>query len=59
MAIAVIFDLGFATVLTLVLVPTFYRISEDLKFTRVKIGTLVGRLVRRAPEPAPDAPPAP
>ena len=57
MAIAVIFGLSFATVLTLVLVPTFYRISEDLRFTRVRIGTLLGRLVRRSPEP--EAPPTP
>jgi len=42
MAIAVIFGLAFATVLTLVLVPTMYSIAEDLRralrrrFTRVQ-----------------------
>jgi multidrug efflux pump len=39
MAVAVIFGLGFATVLTLVVVPTLYRVSDDL-------GRLAGRLWR-------------
>ena len=38
MAVAVIFGLAFATVLTLVMVPTFYSLVEDLKarFARVR-----------------------
>ena len=40
MAIAVIFGLLFATVLTLVMVPTFYGIAEDIK-------SVPGRLRRR------------
>lgn len=47
MAIAVIFGLGFATVLTLVMVPTLYRIAEDLRAARARIKAALSRLVRR------------
>jgi multidrug efflux pump subunit AcrB len=40
MAVAVIFGLAFATVLTLVMVPTMYSILEDI---RVKVGSLFAR----------------
>lgn len=55
MAIAVIFGLSFATVLTLVMVPTFYSIRED-------IGDRLGRLFSRrssASEPTAPHPTAP
>ncbi|MEO0321945.1 MAG: efflux RND transporter permease subunit [Myxococcota bacterium] len=44
MAVAIIFGLVVATVLTLVMVPTLYSIFEDLKGALQRIG-------RRAPEP--------
>ncbi|MCP4445358.1 MAG: efflux RND transporter permease subunit [Myxococcales bacterium] len=37
MAVAVVSGLGFATVLTLVLVPTMYSIAEDVRNLRVRI----------------------
>lgn len=37
MAVAVVFGLGFATVLTLVLVPTMYSIAEDVRNLRKRI----------------------
>lgn len=45
MAIAVIFGLLFATILTLVMVPTMYSIIEDLK---ARFDTLIGRKVSMA-----------
>ncbi|MCH9688253.1 MAG: efflux RND transporter permease subunit, partial [Deltaproteobacteria bacterium] len=52
MAVAVIFGLAFATVLTLVLVPTMYSILEDLR-------RLPQRLWGRKPAQEPDPPPMP
>ncbi|MBI2893542.1 MAG: efflux RND transporter permease subunit [Deltaproteobacteria bacterium] len=52
MAIAVIFGLGFATVLTLVMVPTLYRIAEDLRAARARVKSALARLVRRTPHSA-------
>ena len=43
MAVAVIFGLAFATVLTLVMVPTFYSIMEDTKLARKKVFSWVKR----------------
>ena len=37
MAVAVVFGLGFATILTLVLVPTMYSIAEDVRNLRKRI----------------------
>jgi multidrug efflux pump subunit AcrB len=37
MAIAVVFGLAFATVLTLVMVPTMYSIAEDVRALRARI----------------------
>jgi HAE1 family hydrophobic/amphiphilic exporter-1 len=45
MAVAVIFGLAFATVLTLVMVPTLYSIVEDV---RVFIRRQLTRLSRRS-----------
>lgn len=49
MAVAVIFGLAFATVLTLVMVPTFYSIREDILLGSLRLW----RWVRREPKPAP------
>ncbi len=49
MAVAVIFGLAFATLLTLVLVPTMYSIFEDL---RVFLRKLFGRFRRAEGTPA-------
>ncbi len=46
MAVAVIFGLGFATILTLVMVPTFYSILEDVRGLMSKF---IGRLQRANP----------
>ena len=43
MAVAVGFGLAFATVLTLVMVPTMYSVVEDV---RMRLGRLVG-MIRR------------
>ena len=44
MAVAVIFGLGFATVLTLVMVPTMYAIAEDIRTGRKRLmAALTGR----------------
>jgi multidrug efflux pump subunit AcrB len=55
MAVAVIFGLAFATVLTLVMVPTLYSISEELKgkmgWTRVTQIKGVPIMVIEAPDP--------
>ena len=37
MAVAVVSGLGFATVLTLVLVPTMYSIAEDIRVFRKRL----------------------
>jgi multidrug efflux pump subunit AcrB len=51
MAVAVIFGLGFATVLTLVMVPTLYSILEDLRGIGVRVrASLAGRRVAVTPE---------
>ena len=52
MAVAVIFGLAFATVLTLVLVPTMYSIMEDLQVKRAKAVTALRRLLGRDTTPA-------
>jgi multidrug efflux pump subunit AcrB/outer membrane protein TolC len=49
MAVAVIFGLTFATLLTLVMVPTFYSINDD--FTRL-VGRVFSRSTAGAPEPS-------
>jgi hypothetical protein len=49
MAVAVIFGLAFATVLTLVVVPTMYHAIEDV---RGVIGWAKGKLGRSTPKPA-------
>jgi multidrug efflux pump len=48
MAIAVIFGLSFATILTLVMVPTFYSIRED-------VGDRLARLLSRPSAPLPSS----
>jgi multidrug efflux pump subunit AcrB len=48
MAVAVIFGLAFSTVLTLVMVPTFYSITEDLR----RLGSKLRGLVIRDEQPA-------
>ncbi len=50
MAVAVIFGLAFATVLTLVMVPTFYSIVEDLRSVTARISGAVKGMF--APRPA-------
>ncbi|MEM6292974.1 MAG: efflux RND transporter permease subunit, partial [Myxococcota bacterium] len=58
MAVAVIFGLAFATVLTLVLVPTLYSILDDLRGLPVRVrGLFGGAAPVRDPEP-PDAEPS-
>src|SRR5690606_23894646 len=52
MAVAVIFGLAFATVLTLVLVPTMYTILEDMRRARAWLWRTLGR---RPKDPAPPA----
>jgi hypothetical protein len=56
MAIAVIFGLAFATILTLVLVPTLYSISEEIKvrmgWNKVTQVAGVPMIVMNAPDPA-------
>ncbi len=51
MAVAVIFGLAFATVLTLVLVPTMYSILDDMRGAGAWIRGKVGRTPAPAPEP--------
>jgi hypothetical protein len=55
MAIAVIFGLAFATLLTLVLVPTLYSIAEEIKvrmgWSRVTQVAGVPMMVINAPDP--------
>ena len=51
MAVAVIFGLAFATVLTLVLVPTLYSILDDLRGLPARVRNLVGGGAQLAPEP--------
>jgi len=48
MAVAIIFGLAVATVLTLVLVPTMYSILEDM---RRAVGWTKDRLSMRPPHP--------
>lgn len=50
MAVAVIFGLAFATLLTLVMVPTFYSIVEDLRRGTSRMWAFVTR--RSEPKPA-------
>lgn len=45
MAVAVVFGLGFATILTLVMVPTMYSIAEDIKRARSR---LMAKIFRRS-----------
>ena len=52
MAVAVVFGLSFATLLTLVMVPTFYSIVEDLRGLGGRIRAKLGRKPRRAPAAA-------
>ena len=56
MAVAVIFGLAFATVLTLVLVPTMYSILDDLRGAGAWIR---GKVRRPAPTPPPEPEPEP
>jgi multidrug efflux pump subunit AcrB len=52
MAVAVIFGLAFATVLTLVMVPTFYSIMEDIRGLRARVTAFFGG---RSSAPAPSS----
>lgn len=47
MAVAIIFGLVVSTVLTLVMVPTFYSIFEDLRRARARMGERIGSAWRR------------
>lgn len=47
MAVAIIFGLVVSTVLTLVMVPTFYSIFEDLRRWRARTGERIGSAWRR------------
>jgi multidrug efflux pump subunit AcrB len=47
MAVAIIFGLFVSTVLTLVMVPTFYSIFEDLRRARARTGERIGSAWRR------------
>jgi multidrug efflux pump subunit AcrB len=47
MAVAIIFGLVVSTVLTLVMVPTFYGIFEDLRRARARMGERIGSAWRR------------
>lgn len=51
MAVAVIFGLAVATVLTLVLVPTMYSIFDDFGRVRARVFETLSRLARRPPPP--------
>ena len=51
MAVAVVFGLAVATVLTLVLVPTMYSIMEDLRALGQKVFAKVGRRAGAGPKP--------
>lgn len=61
MAVAVIFGLAFATVLTLILVPTLYSILDDLRGVGARVRGRLGRAADPRPdtvgttEPAPSA----
>lgn len=58
MAVAVIFGLAFATVLTLVLVPTMYSILDDFRGLRARVFSRVRRGKTKAP-PKPREHPVP
>ena len=51
MAVAVIFGLAFATLLTLVLVPTMYSIVNDFELFRARAGVRLRELLQARPRP--------
>ena len=55
MAVAVVFGLAFATVLTLIVVPTMYAALDDFAIFRVRAGTSLANLFGKKKQPLEEA----